>query len=134
VKLPFDPGEAWGQRARFHVNGTIGGFKVRGPLSGGDGTFHLHIGAAWLRDYPLHPGDTVDVALEPEGPQNDALDEDIAAALAAAPQAQRFFEALATFYRKAYLTWLAGAKRRPELRKARIQEFVALLEAGKKSR
>jgi uncharacterized protein YdeI (YjbR/CyaY-like superfamily) len=73
------------------------------------------------------------VVLSPEGPQSEDLDADIAAALAAEPEAQAFFAALATFYRKGYLKWVAGA-RRPEARAARIAELVMLLKAGRKSR
>jgi uncharacterized protein YdeI (YjbR/CyaY-like superfamily) len=64
----------------------------------------------------------------------DELDPDIAGALAAEPEAARFFESLAQFYRNAYLRWLAGAKRRPAVREERLREFVALLLARKKAR
>ena len=43
---------------------------------------------------------TVDVSLAAEGPQRDALDPDIAAALAKEPKAAAFFDGLAQFYRK----------------------------------
>jgi hypothetical protein len=36
--------------------------------------------------------------------------------------------------RNAYLKWLDGAKRRPQVRQARLREFVQCLTAGKKSR
>jgi hypothetical protein len=56
------------------------------------------------------------------------------AALAANPAAAAFFDTLAQFYRKAYLRWIDGTKRRPDLRAARIAEVVNLLEAGIKER
>jgi len=74
------------------------------------------------------------VTLSPEGPQRGALDDDIAAALAAEPKAASFFDGLATFYRKAYLTWIAGTKKRPAERARRIAELVRLLQAGVKQR
>jgi bacteriocin resistance YdeI/OmpD-like protein/uncharacterized protein DUF1905 len=134
VRLPFHPADAWGNRERYHVTGRLGWFGIRGPLAERDGGFVVTLGAAWLRDCPVKPGMTVPVVLAPEGAQLADLDEDVAAALAAAPEAARFFEALAQFYRKAYLKWLDGAKRRPELRKERLREFVALLKAERKSR
>ena len=82
----------------------------------------------------MSDGQRVEVEVWAEGPQLEALPEDIAAALDASPPAKAFFESLATFYRKAYLTWLAGSARRPEVRKDRIAEFIGLLEAGKKER
>jgi hypothetical protein len=41
---------------------------------------------------------------------------------------------LAQFYTKAYLKWIDGTSRRPELRAERIAEVVQLLEAGIKQR
>jgi uncharacterized protein YdeI (YjbR/CyaY-like superfamily) len=61
------------------------------------------------------------------------LAEDIAAALAAEPDARRFFESLATFYRKNFMRWIEGA-RRPETRAKRIAETVATLTSGKRER
>jgi Bacteriocin-protection, YdeI or OmpD-Associated len=134
VELPFAPAEAWGRRDRYHVAGKLGWHGVRGALTQQDGHHRLILGAAWLRDCPIRPGMEVEVILAPEGAQLDEMDEDIAAALASQPDAARFFESLAQFYRKAYLKWLDGAKRRPEVRAERLQEFVELLKAGRKSR
>jgi uncharacterized protein YdeI (YjbR/CyaY-like superfamily) len=74
------------------------------------------------------------VELAPEGPQREDLADDIAAALAATPAAAAFFDTLAQFYRKAYLRWIDGASRRPDLRAARIAEVADLLAAGTKQR
>jgi hypothetical protein len=134
VRLPFEPAEAWGDRDRYHVSGKLGGLGVRGVLAQHDGDVVLTIGAAWLRDCPLKPGMEVEVVLAPEGAQLDELDADVVAALASEPDAARFFESLAQFYRNAYLKWLDGAKRRPEVRRQRLAEFVDLLRAGRKSR
>jgi uncharacterized protein YdeI (YjbR/CyaY-like superfamily) len=67
------------------------------------------------------------------GPQVASLAGDIAAALEAEPDARRFFESLATFYRKGYIRWIEQAKR-PETRDRRIAETVAALKAGKRER
>jgi hypothetical protein len=134
VELPFHPAEAWGPRNRYHLAGKIGWFGIRGALDEQDGAFVLPIGAAWLRDCPLRPGMEVHVVLSPEGVQLDELAPDIAAAFAAEPDAARFFESLAQFYRNAYLKWLDGTRRRPELRRERLGEFIELLKAGRKSR
>lgn len=73
-------------------------------------------------------------ALSPEAPQRDGLDPDIAAALDAAPDAGAFFDSLAQFYRKAYLTWIGATKRSHDKRSERIAEMVKLLESGEKQR
>ena len=134
VPLPFDPAEVWGPKARYRVAGTINGINVRGPLMEAGKGFFLALGPAWRRDAGLHIGDAVSVELTIEGPQHTALAPDIAAALDAEPEAARFFDALANFYRKGYLRWIDATKRSPEARAARIAELVALLKAGRKQR
>jgi hypothetical protein len=127
VVVPFDPDEAWGKRERHHITGSIGGFKIRGALKGRD----LPLGPAWMRDNPVP--DEVEVVLEPEGPQADALAEDIASALAAAPGAKEFFASMPTFYRKNFLRWIDSAKRE-ETRAKRISEMISLLKKGERER
>jgi uncharacterized protein YdeI (YjbR/CyaY-like superfamily) len=112
----------------------VNGVKIRGPLARDSDSAILVLPPSWRRDSGVEAGADVDVALTAEGPQLEALPEDVSAALAARPAAQAFFESLATFYRKAYLTWLAGSARRPDVRRQRLAEFVALLEAGAKER
>ena len=99
----------------------------------GDG-FGFLLGPAWRRDCGIGPGDTVDVLIAPEGTQRTDLAPDAAAALEAEPEAGVFFDSLAQFYRRAYLRWIDGTRRRPEVRAERIAELVKLLKAGKKER
>ena len=134
IVLPFDPAKAWGVRTRYHVRGTINGMSVRGPLVQFDRGYFLSLGPACRRDAGLQLGDPVAVTLMPEGPQSDALAADIAAALAVEPDAKRFFDGLATFYRKNYIRWIDATRRSPDLRALRIAELVQLMKAGKKSR
>ena len=134
IAIPFDPDEVWGEKPRHHVTGTVNGVRVRGPLVRTGTTFVLSLGPAWLKDGGLSAGETAKVELAPEGPQRDGLDPDVAAALDANPAAAEFFDGLAQFYRKGYLTWIAGTKKRPEERAARIAKTVELLAAGEKVR
>jgi len=134
VPVPFDPDREWGVKPRHHVTGTVGGLGFRGVVETIGGRRVLVLGAAWRRDHGVAAGDRVEVVLAPEGPQRDELAEDIVAALAANPAAAAFFDSLAQFYRRAYLRWVDGTKRRPELRAARIAEMVDLLAAGVKER
>ncbi len=134
IALPFDPAEAWGAKARHHVTGIVGDRRVRGPLTGTGTGARLVMGPAWGCDGAPAHGDEVRVVLEPEGPQQDTLAPDVAAALAARPEAREFFDALATYYRKGYLRWVDATRRRPDVRAARIAEMVELLAAGHKER
>lgn len=59
------------------------------------------------------------------------MSSDVAEALNANPDARRFFESLATFYRKGFIRWIEGAKR-PETRARRIADTIAALKAGKR--
>lgn len=134
VPVPFDPHAAWGTKLEHRVAGTVNGMKVRAviePLAEGHG---ILLGAAWRRDCGVRPGDHVTVVLAPEGPQRTELAPDVAAALEASPTAGAFFDSLAQFYRRAYLRWIDGTKRRPDVRAARIAEMITLLEAGQKER
>lgn len=134
VPVPFEPDEAWGAKPEHPVAGTVNGMGVRGVVEAlGDG-WGIVLGPAWRRDCGVAPGDTVAVELFPEGPQREDLAPDIAAALEAQPAAGAFFDGLAQFYRRAYLRWIDGTKRRPEVRAERIAEVVELLKAGVKER
>jgi hypothetical protein len=134
VVLPFDPEKVWGRKARYHVDGTINGKRVRGALEQFSRGYFLAMGPAYRRDADLHPGDLVTVMLLPEGPQREALAADIAAALDAEPEAASFFDGLATFYRKNYLRWIDATRRSPEVRAQRIAQLVQLMKDGQKER
>ena len=134
VPVPFDPDQVWGARPSHHVHGTVNGMGVRAvvePLGDGHG---IVLGPAWRRGCEIAPDDEVTVVLAPEGPQRADLAPDVAAALEAEPDAGAFFDSLAQFYIKAYLRWIDGTKRRPDMRAARIAEMVEHLKAGRKER
>ena len=134
VPVPFDPDQVWGTKQRHHVAGTVNGIRVRAVVEPvGDG-FGFTLGRTSPSAGGLTDGDQVTVEISPEGPQRDDLAEDVAAALAANPDAGAFFDSLAQFYRRGYLRWVDATKRRPELRAERIAEMVGLLRAGAKER
>lgn len=133
IPIPFDPNEAWGEKARHDVSGTVNGHPVRGPLQPDRDGYVLLLGPAWRRDTGLDTTQTVRVELVPEGPQVDRLAADLRDALTAAPDARAFFESIPTFYRKNYLRWIDEA-RRPETRAARIAQAIALLKEKKRQR
>ena len=135
VPIPFDPDEVWGPKPRHPIAGSLDGCGIRGVIDQhDDGDRFLVLGPAWNRVGGPVNGATVDVVLEPEGPQREDLAPDIAAALAASPAAAAFFDSLAQFYRRAYLRWIDATKRRPDQRPIRIAEMIDLLEQGKKER
>jgi hypothetical protein len=134
VRVPFDPNDVWGTKLKHHVTGTVGNAKMRAVLERLDDGWGFRLGPTWARDCGVSAGEKLKVAITPEGPQRDGLAPDLAAALDAEPQAGEFFDALAQFYRKAYLKWIDATKKRPDVRAQRIAETVALLKAGIKER
>ena len=131
VPVPFDPDDVWGAKPRHHVTWSVAGRRVRGVLDGGR---VLVLGPAWSGGCGPADGAVVEVVLAPEGPQRRDLAPDVAAALDASPAAGAFFDSLAQFYRKAYLSWIDATRRRPEQRPLRIAEVIGLLERGQKQR
>jgi len=135
LPVPFDPDEVWRPKPRHHIAGTVNGTRIRAIIENHEGQRGFTLGPAWLRDCrAITVGDIVTVEVIPEGPQRDDLADDITAALDANPSAGAFFDSLAQFYRRAYLRWIDGTKRRPDLRAQRISEMIQLLEAGIKQR
>jgi hypothetical protein len=120
IAIPFDPDEEWGARAAHPVGGTINGRQVRGTITPGGAGWEFAVTPMWRRDA--------------EVPADEEVIVDIATALAASPAAAAFWDTLAQFYRKAYLRWINGTTRQPDLRAARIAEVVDLLAAGIKQR
>jgi hypothetical protein len=134
LPLTFDPDAVWGPIKPHRLHGAINGMGYRGVVEDIDGQPGMVIGPAWRRGCGLGPGDVAHAVLKPEGPRREDLAPDLAEALAGEPQAGAFFDGLAQFYRRAYLRWIDGTKRRPDLRAARIAELVELLKAGHKAR
>lgn len=114
IALPFDPDKVWGPRGRHTVEGTIGGHAWRGPLDQiGDG-LAVAIDTAW-HDTHIGIGATVEVVLAAEDPRVDNVAPDVAAALAADPEAHAFFDGLAGHYPRNFMrrTESAGWPRLP---------------------
>jgi hypothetical protein len=134
ITLPFDPDATWGARPEHRVGGAVNGNHVRGIIAPGTHGWAFVLTPMWMRDTGTAVGDSVVIELAPEGPLREDLAADFRSALEADPAAAGFFDTLAQFYRKAYLRWIDGTARRPELRAARIAEVVGLLAAGVKQR
>jgi hypothetical protein len=73
IALPFDPAEAWGDRDRYYLAGTIEHYRMRATVTPGDPEPTLVLGPAWCRDPRVGPGATLRVSLQPEGPQLDTI-------------------------------------------------------------
>ncbi len=134
VPVPFHPDQVWGAKQRHHIAGTVNAIHVRAIIEPAGEGFGFTLGPTSPSGRGIAVGDEVTVEIAPEGPQREDLADDVAAALAANPDAGAFFDSLAQFYRRAYLRWIDATKRRPEQRAERIAEMVKLLESGIKER
>ncbi len=134
VPVPFDPDQVWGAKPRHHVAGVVNGMQVRAVIEAVGDDLGFVLGPAWRRGCGIAAGDLVQVQIAPEGPQRADLPPDFAAALEGNPAAGAFFDSLAQFYRKSYLRWIDGTRRRPQLRAERIAVVVQLLADHRKTR
>src|SRR6266536_4237552 len=123
VPVPFNPDQVWGAKQRHHIAGTVNGIRVRAVIEPAGGGFGFTLGPKSPSACGLAVGDEVTVEIAPEGPQREDLADDVAAALAADPDAGAFFDSLAQLYRRAYLRWIDATKRRPEQRAERIAKW-----------
>jgi uncharacterized protein YdeI (YjbR/CyaY-like superfamily) len=71
----------------------------------------------------------VELALD-EAPREVEVPEALASALAADPEAQAKFDALAFTHRKEYARWIAEAKRE-ETRVRRVEQALEMIRAGR---
>jgi hypothetical protein len=95
-----NPDQVWGVKQRHHVAGTVNAIRVRAIIEpAGDG-FGFTLGRTSPSGRGVAVGNEVTVEIAPEGPQRDDLAEDVAAALAANPDAGAFFDSLAQFHRR----------------------------------
>ena len=131
ITLPFDPAEAWGDREAYYVCGTLDGQSYRGRLDPERASWRLDLGPSWCRAPGFGPGDEVELVMAPEGPQSFSLGDDLAAAFAAEPDAARFFDSMASFYRNNAARWLETAKR-PETRARRVAAIVERAKTRKR--
>lgn len=69
VPVPFDPDQVWGVKPRHHITGTVNGLRSRGVIEALGAGHGVVLGSAWRRGHGVSPGDHVEVALSPEGPQ-----------------------------------------------------------------
>jgi hypothetical protein len=133
VEVPPDVLAALGPRKRPAVRVLINGVELRTTLAVYGG--HSYIGIRReIRDAAhIAPGEEIEVSVElDEQPRTVDLPEDLAAALAGDPEAQRIFDGLSFTNRKEYVAWVVGAKQ-PATRQRRVAEAPAMLKSGRRT-
>lgn len=110
------------RRARLDVHGTINGEPFRGTVSKGEGVHRMPVKKAFLDRIGVAKGDVVEVAMEIDTePRPIDVPDELRAVLAKDPSLGRIFDAMPPSLRRAWATYVGGAKR-PETRARRARK------------
>jgi hypothetical protein len=120
-----------GKRPKVVV--TFGnGYSYRTTVGSHDGAAFLSVSSAVRKESGLAAGHEVVVTLALDtAPREVEVPEDLAAALAAAPDARAFFAGLTDSQRKGFVTSVTSAKQ-PQTRARRVDGAVTALSEGRK--
>jgi hypothetical protein len=132
VRLPDDAGAVFGTRARFPVRVTFNGVPYTGStMPMGDGTFCVGILKSIRATAGVDVGDTVAVVVERDtGERVVDVPAELAAALAASPEAAARFQDLSFTHRREHARYVAEAKK-AETRQQRAARTVERLLVDK---
>jgi hypothetical protein len=131
IEIPFSVEQTWGKKARVSVAGTMNGFAFRSSVfPNGDGTHHMMVNKEMREGAAAKPGDRVRMMIEPDNAPRDVTPpEDLAAALAQAPQSAERFATMSYSCKKEYVEWIEQAKQEAT-RARRIVKAVEMIGSG----
>jgi hypothetical protein len=131
-EVPLDVPAVFG-KARAPVRGTINGHPFRSTVAVYGGRSYLPVKRALREAAGVAAGDPVVVELEADDqPRTVDPPADLAAALAADPEAKAAFDRLSFTSRREYAEWVAGAKRETT-RRRRVVQATQMLRDGRRS-
>ncbi len=123
--------EALGGGRRPAVKVTVNGYTYRSSIANMGGTFMLGASNEVRRESGAVPGNTYEVNLELDTETREvAVPEDLAAALAADPDAAAAWARLSYSHHRAHVEPILAAKA-PETRARRIEKTMAILRESK---
>ncbi|WP_326955064.1 YdeI/OmpD-associated family protein [Amycolatopsis sp. NBC_01286] len=131
LPVPGDVVEALGAGKKPAVTVTLGGHSYRTTVASRGGQFLVPLSAENREQAGVAAGDDVDVEIVLDtAPRELAIPDDLAAALAADPEALKRFESL-SYSRKQGFVLPIGQAKTEETRQRRIAKVVTDLRAGK---
>lgn len=131
VVVPDSVVEELNSGRRPAVTVTIKGHSYPSTVANMGGTFMLPVSAENRAAAGVSAGDELEVTLVLDTkPREVTVPDDFAAALAAEPAAQRFFQSLSYSNQRWHVLSVEGAKT-AETRQRRIDKSLGLLRAGK---
>ena len=130
-RVPPEVVEALGKGKRPPVVVTINGYSYRNTVAVYGDEFLIGVAQEHRAPAGVTPGDEIEVELVLDtAPREVELPADFAAALEAAPEAKRSFEALSYSNKRRYTLSIEDAKS-DETRKRRIEKSVSQLREGR---
>jgi len=131
IEVPPDLVERLGAGKKPAVRVTIGAHTYRSTIAARGDRFLVGVSSENRAAAGVAAGDELDVALALDtAPREVEVPADLAAALASAPDAGRFFEGMTYSDRRAHVMSIEGAKT-PETRQRRIDRAVEKFLEGK---
>jgi hypothetical protein len=131
IQVPDEVVEALGAGRRPAVRVTINGFTYRSTVAVVGGRYMVGVSAENRAGAGVAGGDEVDVDVELDtAPREVDVPPDLAAALAAEPEARRTFEGLSYSNKSWHVLQVTGAKTE-ETRQRRIARSVDALKQGR---
>src|SRR3954468_11798449 len=129
--VPEDVVLALGRGKRPPVNVTLNGYTYRSTVAPMGGRYLVGVSAENRAAAGVAGGETHDIELTlDDAPRVVELPPELAAALAADPDARRTFEALSPSNQGYHVSLVQGAKT-DETRQRRIEKSIAALHAGR---
>ena len=134
IEVPVDVVETLGGGKRPPVTVTVGGHTYRTTVAPMGGRYMIPLSSENRTASGLSAGDpvVVEIALD-TAPREMKAPDDLAAALAASPEAEAFFDSLSFSHKRSYVDWIVGAKK-DETRQRRVAQAVELLLTKRKQR
>ena len=130
-EVPPELVAALGSGKRPAVKVTVNGYGYRSTVAVMGGAYMIGVSAEHRAGARVAAGDSIDVMLDLDTePRRVVVPADFAAALAAVPAAQQFFEGLSYSNRSRFVLSVEGAKT-AETRQRRIEKSVAQLRDGR---
>lgn len=133
VVLPKAASDTLPRRGRTTIDGTLNGHPFRAILEPDGQLSHwLRLSEPLLAEAGVAPGQTVRLEVAPVAEEPEpGVPPDLAAALAASPEAEANWQQTTTLARLDWIHWISSAKQ-AKTRNKRVQDACAMLAEGKK--
>jgi hypothetical protein len=129
-QVPVEVVEAFGRGKRPPVTVTVNGYTYRSTVAAYGNVYMLPLAAEHREAAGVAAGEEIEVDLELDtAPREVDVPPDLAAALDAAPDAKRAFDALSYSNKRRITLAIADAKT-PETRQRRIDKSIVELQGG----